>query len=70
MKNHSIWMILLCVLPMLLIVILPAMGVEIGAFWLLLPLFCAGSHLLMMRGHHHGDHGIPHGHHEGKEEES
>ena len=70
MKNHSIWMILLCALPMLLIFILPALGMEIGAFWLLFPLLCAGSHFLMMRGHHHGDQGISHDHHESKEGES
>jgi len=63
-------MILVCVLPMGLIFILPALGVEIGAFWLLLPLLCAGSHFFMMRGHHHGDHGQPHDpHDEGREQE-
>lgn len=71
MHNHSsIWMLLACVLPMGLIFILPAMGVEIGAFWLLFPLLCAGSHFLMMRGRHHGNHRISHDYHERKEGES
>lgn len=70
MHNHSsIWMILVCVLPMGLIFILPALGVEIGAFWLLLPLLCAASHFLMMRGHHHGDHGQPHDPHDERREQ-
>jgi hypothetical protein len=61
MHNHSnLWMILVCVLPMTLIFILPALGIEIGAFWLLFPLLCAGSHLLMMRGHHRDNHDHPH----------
>ena len=70
MKNHSVWMIILCVLPMLLLFVLPAFGMGNSGWLLLLPLLCVGSHLLMMRGHHHGVHGTPHDQHERKEEES
>ena len=62
MKNHSVWMIILCVLPMLLIFVLPAFGMGNSGWLLLLLLLCVGSHLLMMRGHHHGAHGTPHDH--------
>ena len=73
-KHSSIWMILICILPMGLIFLLPAFGVHIGFFWLLIPLLCAGSHFLMMRGmvhdDHQGEHGNPHKPPDGKEETS
>lgn len=68
MHNHSLWMILACVLPMGLLFVLPALGVNIGAFWLLIPLLCAGSHFLMMRGHAHEDHEQAHEPHDEKRE--
>jgi hypothetical protein len=36
MKNHNIWMIIGCVLPLLLIFFLPLFGVESGGLLLLL----------------------------------
>ncbi len=54
--HSSPWMLLACILPMGLLFILPALGVNIGAFWLLFPLLCAGSHFHMMQGHHQETH--------------
>ena len=69
MHNHSsIWMLLVCVLPMGLLFILPAFGLEIGVFWLLFPLLCASSHFLMMRGHPQDKHDHSHDRHEERRE--
>mgnify|MGYP002625967066 CR=1 FL=1 len=49
--NHSLKMILGCLLPLLLIFILPLFGVsQTISIWLFLILMF-GLHLLMMRGH-------------------
>jgi hypothetical protein len=69
---HTFWMALLCILPMGLIFLLPAFGVNIGALWLLVPLLCVGSHFLMMHGHHHDAHDqepLPHELHDGRRNE-
>jgi hypothetical protein len=53
MKNHGLWMIIGCVLPFLLIYILPAFGVSSqGAFVVFIILMFA-CHFMML-GHHHG----------------
>lgn len=54
-KNHMLWMIIACGLPLLLIFFLPSFGVssDITLFLFLAVFFIA--HLFMMGGHsHHG----------------
>jgi len=54
MKKHGLWMILCCVLPLLLIALLPGLR---GGFLRFLPLIlCVGMHLFMMK-RMHGSHG-------------
>lgn len=61
MKNHNIWMILGCLLPLLLIFFAPAFGItnEISLFLFIIIMF--GIHLIMLRNHgskskdHHSD---------------
>lgn len=57
MKNHSLWMIIACALPLLLIFMLPAFGVESDASLFIFLVLCFGLHILMMSGHH-GKHNI------------
>lgn len=54
MKGHGWWMVLACILPLLLVFLLPILGVTRGASSLLFVfiVLCFGLHLLMMRGHH------------------
>ena len=54
MKRHDFWMIIGCVLPLLLIFILPLVGITGGTSLFLLMVVVFGSHLLMMRGHGRG----------------
>jgi hypothetical protein len=56
MKNH-IWMLLACLLPLLLIFVLPAMGIQSSPIFSLLLVGCFVMHLFMMKGHGHGDNG-------------
>lgn len=55
MKNHGLWMIIACALPLLLIFLLPSFGVASDRLLFIFLLLCFGLHILMMRGHH-GDH--------------
>lgn len=59
MKNHGLWMIVGCTLPLLLIFILPALGVrgDFSLFIFIILMFAC--HLFMMGGHHgkHDEHG-------------
>ena len=55
MKNHNLWMIVACVVPLLLIFFLPVFGATGGESLFLFLILCFGMHLLMMG--HHGDHG-------------
>ncbi|MEX2016451.1 MAG: hypothetical protein WD873_07400 [Candidatus Hydrogenedentales bacterium] len=57
MKLH-IWMLLGCLVPFLLIFVLPIFGVSEGALVPIFVLAMLGCHLLMMRGHNtkHSDH--------------
>jgi len=66
MKNHNLWMILGCVLPLLLIFFLPLFGAGGGEFLFLFLILCFGMHLLMMGGHGKDDDkpGKGGGHHE------
>ena len=63
MKNHALWMLIGCVLPLLLIFILPALGVSSGLTFFIFIILMFGCHLLMMGGHHK-----KHEEHEEKEE--
>lgn len=62
--KHTLWMLAGCLLPVLLIFILPAFGVSEGASLFVFIVLMFGCHLLMLRGH--GSHGAgrddPHGH--------
>ena len=51
MKKHTFWMIITCVLPMVLLAVVFAFRGEYSSFAWLMPVFCIGSHLFMMRGH-------------------
>ena len=51
MRQHGIWMIVACALPLLLIFLLPAFGVGSGAYLMIFLIFCFGLHVLMMSGH-------------------
>ena len=53
MKNHMLWMIIGCVVPMLLIFILPAFGVSSGVTLVIFIVLMFACHFLML-GHHHG----------------
>lgn len=69
MKNHNIWMIIGCVLPLLFIFFLPLFGVGGGGLLFLFLILCFGMHLLMMgkhKDHENGDKGSRKGggHHE------
>jgi hypothetical protein len=58
MKNHHIWMIIGCVLPVLLIFFLPLFGAGVGELLFSFLILCFGAHLLMMgwlRKHENGD---------------
>jgi hypothetical protein len=55
MKHHLL-MIIGCVLPLILIFLLPLFGVESGALLFLFLILCFGLHLIMMaRGGHKQD---------------
>jgi hypothetical protein len=58
MKGHGWWMVLACILPLLLVFLLPVLGAVGGTSGLLFIfiIVCFGLHLLMMRVHH-DDHG-------------
>jgi len=54
MKNHMLWMILGCVVPMLFIFILPVLGVSSGATFVIFIVLMFACHFVML-GHHGGD---------------
>jgi hypothetical protein len=53
MKNHMIWMIIGCVVPLLLIFILPAFGVSSQVALVIFIVLMFACHFLML-GHHRG----------------
>ena len=63
MKNHNLWMVLGCVLPLLLIFLLPVFGASGGEILFLFVILCFGIHLLMI-GHHGGHSSDDENHHE------
>jgi hypothetical protein len=64
MKNHHLWMIIGCVLPLLFIFFLPFFGAGSGELLFVFIVLCFGVHLLMMghhRNHDGGNHESPEG---------
>ncbi len=57
MTKHTIQMLIGCILPLLLIFILPLFGVSSGVLLFIFIILMFGCHLMMMGGH--GAHGKP-----------
>ncbi len=55
--NHGFRHILGCLLPILLLFLLPALGLSSGTTFTIAIVLMFGCHLLMMGGHDHGDDG-------------
>lgn len=51
--RHAIRMLIGCLLPIVVIFLLPLLGISEGMSLLLFIVLMFGCHLLMMRGHHH-----------------
>ncbi|MGQ9424339.1 hypothetical protein ACXYTJ_00135 [Gilvimarinus sp. F26214L] len=66
MNKHTIMMLVGCLLPLLLIFVLPLLGVDSGVVLWIFIILMFGCHLLMMGGHGKGGHGTD-GHHKDKE---
>ena len=49
--KHHVWMLVACLLPLLLILTLPSIGIQSNALLALLLVGCFAMHLLMMKGH-------------------
>ena len=60
-KNHSVWMMIGCILPMLLIFVLPLFRISGGGSLFIFIVLMFACHLFMMGGHGghdgHKDHG-------------
>ena len=54
MTKHHLWMLIACLLPLVLLFALPALGVRSDGLFTLLIVACFAMHLLMMRGHGNG----------------
>lgn len=56
--KHTLWMVIGCILPFLVIFLLPAFGIPQGATTVVFFVLMLGCHLMMMGGHGgHGGHG-------------
>ncbi len=65
MKQHGLWMMLGCILPLLMVFLLPAIGVSDGTAFFVFILLMFGCHFMMMgrMGHdHHGSKETAHEH--------
>ena len=62
MKNHWLWMIIGCGLPLLLIFLLPVFGIKSNTGFLLFMVLCFASHLFMMRNMDHTESNNKHSH--------
>lgn len=51
-RNHALWMVIGCALPLLLIFVLPAIGVRSDLSLFIFIILMFGCHLLMIGGHH------------------
>ncbi len=60
MRNHALWMLIGCAVPVILIFLFPLIG--IGRNWTLFIFIVLmfGCHLLMMKGHKNTSHGEHH----------
>lgn len=54
--KHALWMVIGCVLPFLLIFLLPLLGLSAGVGLALAVVLIFACHLLMMLGHRGGHH--------------
>jgi len=54
MMKHHTWMLIACLLPLVLLLALPVVGVRSGGLSTLLIVACFAVRLLMMRGHGDG----------------
>ncbi len=62
--KHKWWMAVACIIPLMLIFILPAFGITGSLPVLLLLVGCFVMHMFMMHGHDNDDNdGGGHGHH-------
>ncbi len=52
--SHSLKMLVGCLVPLLLVFVLPVLGVDGDASFLVFLVLMFACHLLMMRGHGHG----------------
>lgn len=66
--KHTLWMIVGCVLPFLLIFLFPVLGISGGATTLVFFVLMLGCHLMMMGRHGHGGHS-GHGRQDDREEQ-
>ena len=66
-KNHNFQMVLACVVPLILILLLPVFGVKSDTATLIAIVLMFGAHLLMIGWHDHGkqheEKGDAHEHH-------
>jgi hypothetical protein len=51
--KHHLWVLLVCLAPLLLIFALPALGVRSNGLFTLLILACFVMHMFMLRGYIH-----------------
>ncbi len=64
--HHMKWHVFGCVIPLLVIFLLPLFGIDSGIVLFIFIVLMFGCHLLMMHGHEHGDannRGHAHEHH-------
>ncbi|VAX35870.1 hypothetical protein MNBD_UNCLBAC01-1057 [hydrothermal vent metagenome] len=55
MKNHALMHMLGCIIPLLLIMILPSFGVSSNVTYFIFIVLMFGCHLMMLKGHNHGE---------------
>ncbi len=55
MKNHALMHMLGCMIPLLLIMILPSFGVSSNVTYFIFIVLMFGCHLMMLKGHGHGE---------------
>ena len=54
-KNHMLWMILACAIPLLIIILLPIFGIKSDYIAFISIILMFGAHLFMMSGHNHDE---------------
>lgn len=54
MKNHALWHMLGCALPLLLIMILPSLGVSSNVSYFIFVVLMFACHLMMFKAMGHG----------------